>query len=437
MLRGHLFASFYLALALVTSQETMDCREYDEFPPTSHLSPSLLADLKVELVKVSQKDMMNVSWAINIDACLCVLFFFVASIEYLIGTRLMGETDLLCEYTPPLAEADITGSHQKWFHYLVKANYGSNLIQAANLPLPPQGSGPAYMFKTLFIPRPIHGLAPKPTFHPKSEETLTDVTTESPHSETTHISSNILVTVYLGLTAGMILTSGCILSKRCGRHLFFSLGFKRLPTSSGVPVSVLVVYPPESTAFQKAVMVLAEFLQKHASCSVAIDVWQQGRIAQVGPMRWLVEEVKAAQHVLIICPPPSYPARSNLAATGPSAPAAAHDLYPLTLNMVASHAKNANELAKFWVLQLGKHKDKSYPAPELSACKRFYLLKDLNKLCRSLHTPRQDGKMRADLVFGPDSGKSTVKLRDAVGKLSRDCVVASSEAQPLTTVITV
>nr|XP_057941450.1 uncharacterized protein LOC131137465 isoform X5 [Doryrhamphus excisus] len=402
MLRGHLFASFYLALALVTSQEvTMDCREYDEFPPTSHLSPSLLADLKVELVKVSQKDMMNVSWAINIDA----------SIEYLIGTRLMGETDLLCEYTPPLAEADITGSHQ--------------------------GSGPAYMFKTLFIPRPIHGLAPKPTFHPKSEETLTDVTTESPHSETTHISSNILVTVYLGLTAGMILTSGCILSKRCGRHLFFSLGFKRLPTSSGVPVSVLVVYPPESTAFQKAVMVLAEFLQKHASCSVAIDVWQQGRIAQVGPMRWLVEEVKAAQHVLIICPPPSYPARSNLAATGPSAPAAAHDLYPLTLNMVASHAKNANELAKFWVLQLGKHKDKSYPAPELSACKRFYLLKDLNKLCRSLHTPRQDGKMRADLVFGPDSGKSTVKLRDAVGKLSRDCVVASSEAQPLTTVITV
>ncbi|XP_054646771.1 uncharacterized protein LOC129189271 [Dunckerocampus dactyliophorus] len=427
MWRGHLFACFYLA-ALVTSQDvTIECREYDVLPPTRHRSPSLLADLKVELVKVSGKDMMNVSWAINIDA----------SIEYLIGTRLRGETDLLCEYTPPLAKADITGSHQKWFHYLVKANYGSNLIQAANLPLPPQGSGPSYKSKRVFIPRPTHSCAPKPTYYPKGEETLADLTTHSPRSDPTHTFNNILVIVYLGLAVGMILTSGCILYKRCGRHVAFSLGFKRLPTSARVPVSVLMVYPPESRAFQKAVMALAEFLQKHAGCSVAIDVWQQGRIAQVGPMRWLVEEVKAAEHVLIISPQPSYPAPSNLVSTGPSTPASAHDLYPLALNMVASHAKNANELAKFWVLQLGKHQDKSYLAPELSACKRFCLLKDLRKLCRSLHTLRQDGKMRADLVFGPDSGKCTVKLRDAVEKLSRDCVVISREAQALNSVITV
>lgn len=68
------------------------------------------------------------------------------------------------------------------------------------------------------------------------------------------------------------------------------------------PVSVLVVYPAENVAFQRAVVALAEFLQWHSGCSVAIDMWQQGRIAELGPMRWLAEQVKAAERVLIVCP---------------------------------------------------------------------------------------------------------------------------------------
>lgn len=49
-------------------------------------------------------------------------------------------------------------------------------------------------------------------------------------------------------------------------------------------------------------MALAEFLQWHGGCSVAVDMWQRGHIAKLGPLRWLTEQVKAADFVLIVRP---------------------------------------------------------------------------------------------------------------------------------------
>lgn len=90
--------------------------------------------------------------------------------------------------------------------------------------------------------------------------------------------------------------------------------------------------------------------------------------------------------------------------------------------MVASHAKSASYLAKFWVVQLGEQQDKKpcNLAPQLGACKTFCLMKDLNKLCRSLHTQSQDGKKMSNLIFRPEiaySEKCTVNIREAVEKL--------------------
>ncbi|XP_051915469.1 interleukin-17 receptor B isoform X2 [Hippocampus zosterae] len=366
--------------------------------------------------------MVNVSWAINIDA----------SVKYLIGTRIRGKTIYVCEYSPPLAEFNLTGIRQKWFHYLLQARYGAT-IEVANLPLPPLGSGPSSKFAKFVTTPPKYSLAPKSTQSPTAE--IIDITTGNPTADPKNNFTSILVNVYLGLAVLMILASGYMIYKRYGTDLAISMGFKRLPTSTQVPIHVLLVYPPENGAFQKAVMALAEFLQKHAGCSVAIDVWQQSRIAYDGPMRWLAEQVKAAQHVLIVCPPSSRPPPIPIStSTGTtSIPAATHDLYPLILNMVASHAKSAHELAKFWVLQLGGQQGKrpGDMAPELRACKLFCLLKDLNKLCRSLHTQKQDSKMRSTLVFGPgviDESESMVKLRDSVEKLSRRCLLIPTEA---------
>jgi len=90
--------------------------------------------------------------------------------------------------------------------------------------------------------------------------------------------------------------------KRCGANVASSLGFKRLASSPMAPVPVLVVYPAEDSAFQRAVVALAEFLQGYGGCSVAVDMWQQRKIAELGPMRWLAEKAKNAHRVLIVCP---------------------------------------------------------------------------------------------------------------------------------------
>ncbi|XP_077466649.1 uncharacterized protein il17rb [Stigmatopora argus] len=410
MWRLRLIVHFYL-VAIVTSEDiNVVCQEDYGFPSSSNHSPSQLADLKLELVNVLGIDMVNVSWAINIDA----------SIKYLDGTRIDAGAVHLCKYIPSFAESNLTGIQQKWFHYLLNERYGS-LIQAANIPLPPDGTNTfPYKYAIVMTTRTTRNLSSKPLKFHSVEATATG----NPLTGPKHKLTSVLMNVYLGLAAVMLLTSGYLIYKRCGRKWATSLGFQMLQsTSVEVPIHVLMVYPPENGIFQKAVVALAEFLQKHAGCSVAIDVWQQNKIARDGPMRWLAEQVRVAKHVFIICPMSRHPPTIHnfTSTTEPSIPAAAQDLYPLILNVVASHAKNSRELAKFWVLQLcEKQKNSDNLPPELMACKVFCLLKDLNKLCGSLHTRERDGQRFA--LFKPasiNSRKSTVKLKDSLEKLNQ------------------
>lgn len=88
----------------------------------------------------------------------------------------------------------------------------------------------------------------------------------------------------------------------CRPNIATRFGFKRLFPPPTVPVPVLIVYPAENSAFQLAIVELAEFLQCHGGCKVAIDMWQQEKIAEQGPMRWLAEQVTAADCVLIVSP---------------------------------------------------------------------------------------------------------------------------------------
>lgn len=235
--------------------------------------------------------------------------------------------------------------------------------------------------------------------------------------------TSIVVAVFGGLAGLMILGSFYIIYKHCRTSFSPSLEFEKL-----APIPVLLVYPPVNPAFQSAVVAFAEFLQLHGGCSVAIDLWQQGKIAELGPIRWLAEQVKASERVLIICqavdncPSKSddYPPLLNRSWPESSIPAAAHDLYPLILNTVASHAKSADELAKFWVVRLGEQQGNrlSNLALELRACKSFCLMKDLKKLCWSLYTQRQDEKKGgSNLLFKPELGfneKTRLQLRDII-----------------------
>ncbi|KAM4610835.1 uncharacterized protein il17rb isoform 2-T2 [Polymixia lowei] len=396
------------------------------FPPIGEqASPSLLDDLKVDLVTVEGRRMLNISWAVNVDA----------SIEHLTGTRLnLDHDEYHCGYNPLLAKANLTGLKQVWFHYLVPASPGFNMIQVANLPLPPMSGAYAYKFVTISIPR----LRKLTTVNSTSADPVETPATDPGKSNPVDVRT--LAAIFGGVVGVMALTCCVLIYKGCGRNFAASLGFTKLPTTPVVPVSVLLVYPAENAAFQEAVVALAEFLQWHGGCRVSVDMWQQGKIAELGPMRWLAEQAKSADRVIIICPQPNHCPLSN-GFLGYSIPASASDLYPLVLNMVAGHAKSPSELVKFWAVQLGKHQDErpSSQAVELRACKSFCLMKDLDKLCKSLHNQKQDSKKACGLKPRPViaySKNATVKLRDAIGHLVRHRPSDTEEVEPLNIVIT-
>lgn len=108
--------------------------------------------------------------------------------------------------------------------------------------------------------------------------------------------------------------------------------------------------------------------------------------------------------------------------------------------MVASCAKNATELAKFRVVQLGEQQDKSscmLPL-ELRVCQTFSLMKDLKKLCKCLHGHKQNDKKILNLLCRRGvsySEKNTLTLRETVEKLRGDQENVSRELQPLNSVV--
>ncbi|XP_008296450.1 uncharacterized protein il17rb [Stegastes partitus] len=430
MWRLMLICSSYVTAQVASQEITALCEVYEEydFPPESTVAaPSFLADLKVKRVTWEGRDKLNISWAINVDS----------SIIHLTGTSITisGEPEYRCKYNPPLSQANVSGSEQKWFHFFVNIRCGFYAIEGANLPLPPMGSGATNKAASIDI-----ACGPKAPVMSKSTHTPTVEILPEPTSPTLK-TKDVCVAVFGGLSGLMFLSCCYLIYKSCGPNVAASLGFKHLPVSTEVLVPVLVVYPAENSAFQRAVVALAEFLQGHGGCSVAFDMWHQEKIAELGPMRWLAEKAEAAHRVLIVCPGTetaiSCPPQHGIPEL--SIPAAAHDLYPLILNMVASSAKNASELAKFWVVQLGAQQDKkpSTLAPELRTCRTFRLMKDLSKLCKGLHDVRRSDKKISALLFRPGVSyceKKASKLREAVEML-RGHQPSISEMQPMKSVV--
>uniref|UniRef100_A0A3B4BM37 SEFIR domain-containing protein n=1 Tax=Periophthalmus magnuspinnatus TaxID=409849 RepID=A0A3B4BM37_9GOBI len=281
----------------------------------------------------------------------------------------------------------------------------SYLVVAVNIPLPPRQSNPShtpYKYWTMSAPR-------------ISDETEV----VSPTSKLLNIVKRFLLyicEVYLFYAVlWKIFMSPS--DKVCAARL--AVRYKKVgPGANGPCVPVLVVYPAKSEQFQCAVGALVEFLQQYGGCSVAVDMWQQGSVAKLGPMRWLLEQVQAARTVLIVAAQPSsLPSPQPLPIPGASIPAAAQDLYPLALNLVAGQAKNSSDLAKFWVT--------------------FSLMKDLNKLCRCLHKHKQDDSMKIANLFSSGnlySRDSTEKLRAAVQALNGQQVSGAKDQESLAAV---
>ncbi|XP_070400849.1 uncharacterized protein [Nothobranchius furzeri] len=400
-----LFFFWYVSSQVTAHQINVSCDECYEFPPTDvEACPSKVAALEVKVAD-KKETKLNISWAINIDA----------SIKYLTGTwfEISGLPSHFCEYDPPFAQANLTGSEQEWFHIIVDPGYGHIGVDVSNIPLPHQRGGDHSLSKSIWIPSLQKSRDPTTSVAEDLYSTV-ETFTEPPPGQRIHD----IVIFTTGVMAALMLLS--FLYLLCKRSCSV-LKFKNLSTSNSVPIPVLVVYPAENSAFQHAVVMLAEFLQLHGGCKVAIDLWQQGKVAEKGPLRWLSEQTKAAEHVLIVSPLGE--ASSSLLQnkqTPPehSIPAAAHDLYPLILNMVASQAKCSSELAKFSVVHLSKKP--CVCLPELKVCRSFYLMKDLNNLCKKLQKPRKAEKKIVWMLFKPGlshNKKDSAKLKSALETL--------------------
>uniref|UniRef100_A0A4W5Q0C9 SEFIR domain-containing protein n=1 Tax=Hucho hucho TaxID=62062 RepID=A0A4W5Q0C9_9TELE len=239
-----------------------------------------------------------------------------------------------------------------------------------------------------------------------------------------------LLIVYLGCLAGLVALVACSLTLYQMYGMHSNSHFTELPKATEVTVSVLVVYPAENPVFQRAVLAFAEFLQWHGGCQVAVDMWQRGRLAEQGPMRWLADQAKSVARVMIVSPQPNH---CHTGLGEHAVPAAAHDLFPMVLNMVASHAQSPNKLEKFWLVHLGKAPERSGLPVELTSCREFSLMRDLDKLCRHLH---QQGSKRPGFRSGLAYGeKATGKLKEAVQQLEAwQCSTTrgAGEAAPLT-----
>uniref|UniRef100_A0AAY5KQD3 SEFIR domain-containing protein n=1 Tax=Esox lucius TaxID=8010 RepID=A0AAY5KQD3_ESOLU len=245
--------------------------------------------------------------------------------------------------------------------------------------------------------------------------------------------SPALLIVRLGCLVGLVALVICALTLYKVYGIHTNHPFTDLTKE---PMSVLIVYPAENLVFQRAVLAFAEFLQCHGGCKVTIDLWQLSRLAEQGLMRWLSEQVQFADRVIIISPQPKH---YHIDPWEHAMPAASHDLFPLVLHMVASHARSPSELAKFWVVHLGKAPKKNGLPVELRSCRDFKLMQDLEKIVRHLH-PVQDSKklllnLRSRLAYGE---RVTEKLRNAVQQLEAwrsSQVVESREPAPLVTIL--
>ncbi|XP_051509839.1 interleukin-17 receptor B-like isoform X2 [Myxocyprinus asiaticus] len=179
----------------------------------------------------------------------------------------------------------------------------------------------------------------------------------------------------------LILLCCCIL-----RQIYLS---RHSSVNRTVSVRVLVVYPAIDGLFQRAVMVLAEFLQSGAGVHVIIEMWERGSLAEQGPLRWLNSQSDLAQRVLIILPP-QLTHTENLepnaapGTTDHTVSASADSLFALVLNLVTSAAHDPQQLEKFWTIHLDQSKEKRKMPAELRGCRTFHLPRDLQKLQENL-----------------------------------------------------
>ncbi|XP_062397668.1 interleukin-17 receptor B isoform X5 [Sardina pilchardus] len=460
---------------------------YDEYD--SH--PSILHDLRVAIISTDEGPMLNISWAVKVDA----------SINTLIGLQLdvSAEETFYCQYNPSFKSVSIRDADVLWFSYTVQAEPDDHyVIVAHNSPEPPIGSETLITRQAsistpgcdniIMMSHPTCSRFKGTTRQPKPSESIFLDSTDSAivvssssqinvtcgsevppgaydeYESHPSILHNLRVALISTDEGPMLNISWAVKVDGCDNIIMMShptcRRFKEPPEESGaswivslvmlamllafaigvglyvahsgslskvtpevVPVSVLMVYPAVDGVFQRAVLALADFLQSGGACSVAIDVWQRGRLAELGTLRWLHTVAESANRVLVVLPGHATHLDESMgklltpSQVEHTVPASAYELYPLALKMLSQ--------SKLWVVRLGKTAARSSVPVELRGCRSFALLEDLQKLLHGLcagRTPVGAPWLRSWWGGGrrwQDSDTALDKLKEVVQQLEQ------------------
>ncbi|XP_061113682.1 interleukin-17 receptor B isoform X3 [Conger conger] len=435
----------------------VSCAETDEWPALPKETPSVLAKLTVSLAVMSEKASdaaLNISWAINIDY----------SNKYLIGTEfIVNSKSYLCQYYPPFSEVNASG-YEQWFHYteipaMPDTNYaviGSNLPQSMSVERPQSKifETPDCSHETMRQHSSCLRIA---EIEIKCSEYISeDKAFSEGKSRWTRILNatgpcdSLLILISPFFNHCDVFCQEKIAPVDCSQRehpnytlllclacitmvlipVAFLIWYKTYKAHSELPqasafVYVLVVYPAGNRAFQRAVVAFAEFLQSQLNCKVAIDMWEQGRMAEQGPVRWLTTHTECADKVAIVCTPRTALRENTAEHCQPTAlrdhtvPASTDDVFSLALNMLEGQMKGLSALKKYCTVHLGDRPDTKHLPAALRVCKSFSLMKDVEKLGRHLQNTGTEAHYFPSVGLKPRAltGDAAGRLKNAIREL--------------------
>nr|XP_033782500.1 interleukin-17 receptor B [Geotrypetes seraphini] len=149
-------------------------------------------------------------------------------------------------------------------------------------------------------------------------------------------------------------------------------------------LKVLLIYHKEKTYFQSTVLAFAEFLNDYCRADVILDMWQQERIAEMGPVQWLVAQKDRADKIIFLISSERNKWVASLAETTACHKDAVNFMFNHALNIFCCDLKNQSSLNKYMVVHFDALNHKDDLLNVLDTCSRYYFMKDIDLFCKDL-----------------------------------------------------
>ncbi|XP_030062165.1 interleukin-17 receptor B isoform X2 [Microcaecilia unicolor] len=148
-------------------------------------------------------------------------------------------------------------------------------------------------------------------------------------------------------------------------------------------MKVLLIHLKETTYFQSTVLSFAEFLKDYCRANVILDLWEQERIAEMGPVQWFVAQKDMADKIIFLISSTRNKWVDPVAET-----TVCHKdenfMFNLALNIFCCDLKSQSSLHKYMVVYFDEFNHKDDLLNILDTCSHYYFMKDIDLFCKDL-----------------------------------------------------